>query len=218
MRAKLRDVVDKLERASLPPPSVGTPASARVTTPPDADQRPFPGAPGVPRSLQPSTDDASVLREEIARLASENRTCARRRSGPSRRRSRTLATRLEIDLNLYQSVIDQLGSVAGVRAAVLADEVGSVILGHGELAENLAAFGAYIRDASTPTERLLPARGRRGGRHPRLRRRAPVHARRRSEDRPSRSCSSRARRRRSRPPRRSWTTVPPDLTRAAQAT
>lgn len=160
MRAKLRDVVDKLERASLPPPSVGTPASARVTTPPDADQRPFPGAPGVPRSLQPSTDDASVLREEIARLASENRTLRAQTLGsfpPKKQNPRDSVP--EIDLNLYQSVIDQLGSVAGVRAAVLADEVGSVILGHGELAENLAAFGAYIRDASTRTERLLPLEG-----------------------------------------------------------
>lgn len=160
MRAKLRDVVDKLERASHPPPSNQIPISSRVTTPPDSSQRPFPGAPGLPRSLQPGTDDAAVLREEIARLASENRTLRAQTLGsfpPKKQNPRDSVP--EIDLPMYESVMERLGSVAGLKCAVLADEVGSVILGHGDLAENLAAFGAYIRDASARTERLLPLEG-----------------------------------------------------------
>ena len=62
----------------------------------------------------------------------------------------------EIDVDLYQGVMQQLESVDGLRCAVLADETGTRILGHGDLTDNLAAFGAYIRDASGRTERLLP--------------------------------------------------------------
>lgn len=156
MRAKLRDVVDKLERASLPPPSGSLPMSARITAPPES--RPLPGAPGIPRSMQPSTDDAAVLREEIARLASENRHLRAQTLGslPPKTPRDTVP---EIDLPKYERVIARLGSVAGLKCAVLADEVGSLVLGHGDLAENLAAFGAYIRDASARTERLLPLEG-----------------------------------------------------------
>lgn len=149
MRAKLRDVVDKLERASLPP-NFGnpnqTPIGSRVTTPP---------APRVQ-----SGGDEAVLREEIARLATENRTLRAQTLGslpPKNTNPRDSVP--EIDLPMYEGIIERLGNVAGLKCAVLADEVGSLVLGHGDLAENLAAFGAYIRDASTRTERLLPLEG-----------------------------------------------------------
>ena len=163
MRAKLRDVVDKLERASMPPPSgsgiSGEVAATRVSAPPDSLSRPFPGAPGLPRSLHPSAEDAIVLREEIARLAQENRTLRAQTLGsfPPKKPSRDSVP--EIDIELYQSVMDQLHGIAGLTCAVLTDDSGAAIIGHGELAENLAAFGAYIRDASTRTERLLPLDG-----------------------------------------------------------
>lgn len=159
MRAKLRDVVDKLERASLPPDVNATPMSSRVTAPPVSAGRPLPNAPGVPR-IQTAGDDAAVLRDEIARLASENRTLRAQTLGslpPKKTSPRDSVP--EIDLPMYESVIERLGSVAGLKCAVLADEVGSLVLGHGDLAENLAAFGAYIRDASARTERLLPLEG-----------------------------------------------------------
>jgi hypothetical protein len=136
MRARLRDVVDKLERVSLPPPG------------------------DAPRSVRPAADDSAVLRDEIARLASENRTLRAQALGslpPRQPPAREGAP--EVDLAIYEALLQRLSNVAGLRSAVLADEVGSVVLGHGDLAENLAAFGAYIRDASGRTERLLPLEG-----------------------------------------------------------
>jgi hypothetical protein len=136
MRAKLRDVVDKLERASLPP---------------TAD---------APRSVRPAGDDSTVLRDEIARLASENRTLRAQALGSlPPRQPATRDSAPEVDLAMYEGLLQGLGNVAGLKCAVLADEVGSVVLGRGDLAENLAAFGAYIRDASGRTERLLPLEG-----------------------------------------------------------
>ena len=37
--------------------------------------------------------------------------------------------------------------------------MGSLLVGSGDLAEGMAAFGAYIRDASSRTDRLLPLEG-----------------------------------------------------------
>jgi predicted regulator of Ras-like GTPase activity (Roadblock/LC7/MglB family) len=101
-----------------------------------------------------------VLRDEIARLASENRTLRAQALGslPPRVPGPRDSTP-EIDLAIYDALLQRLGNVAGVKCAVLADDVGSVVLGRGDLAENLAAFGAYIRDASGRTERLLPLEG-----------------------------------------------------------
>lgn len=196
MRAKLRDVVDKLERASHPPPSAVpkssvpgmtgvtamgmsgrptppggfqrvtpsagtqrvTPSAGfpRVTAPPPSAQ--FPSAPGMPR--MPFMDESSGLREEIARLAAENRSLRAQTLGslpPKQTNPRDSVP--EIDFPLYENLMERLNSVAGLKCSVLADEVGSLILGSGELSENLAAFGAYIRDASARTERLLPLDG-----------------------------------------------------------
>ena len=168
MRLKLRDVVSKLERASMPPPSVGAPPSSqgsggpnsRATLPPvSAMPRSIPGAPNLPRERMPETDDAAILREEINRLAQENRNLRQQTLGslpPKKRRHDSVP---DIDLDRYKMVMERLGSVAGLKGAVLADEVGSLLIGTGELAESLAAFGAYIRDAGARTDRLLPLDG-----------------------------------------------------------
>lgn len=167
MRVKLRDVVSKLERASNPPPSVGGGApvsqgSNRITMPPGSESAPrsIPGAPNVPRSLQPATEDNTILREEINRLAQENRALRAQTLGslPPKTKTRR-GSAPDIDLDRYRTVMERLGSVAGLKGAVLADEVGSLLIGTGELAESLAAFGAYIRDAGSRTDRLLPLDG-----------------------------------------------------------
>ena len=59
----------------------------------------------------------------------------------------------------FHELLERVGSVAGLKGAVLADETGSLLLGSGDLAEGMAAFGAYIRDASSRTDRLLPLEG-----------------------------------------------------------
>lgn len=167
MRVKLRDVVNKLERASMPPLTTSGPPSSQRTTdrPPESMPRSFsgafPGPAGLPRSMKPMkpmNEDAVVLREEIARLARENRTLRAQTLGsfPPKPERDNIP---DIDLDLYQSLVDRLSSVAGLKGAVLADEVGSALLGGGDFAESLAAFGAYIRDSAARTDRLLPLEG-----------------------------------------------------------
>jgi hypothetical protein len=147
MRLKLRDVVDKLERASLPP------LGNNHATPP--------GGMVAPASIRPPKENDD-LQKEIARLASENRHLRAQTLGgslpPKKPASRSDSVP-DIDIELYRSVVDKLGTIAGLKAAVVADEVGSLLVGNGDLAEGLAAFGAYIRDASARTDRLLPLEG-----------------------------------------------------------
>lgn len=137
MQKKLRDVYEKLERSSMPPPS-GTSPSPSV-------------APTAP-SIRPREDS------EITRLREENRALRAKAIAalPSKPRPSARGSAPEIDLQLYRTIVDRLDAVPGVRGAVVADELGSLVVGSGELAEGLAAFGAYIRDASARTEGLLP--------------------------------------------------------------
>lgn len=156
MRHQLRDLHEKLERASLPPNHLGPngsqrPPAARVSAPP---------ANGTSAPPRASNDEAVLLQSEVARLAAENRDLRTQVLGslpPKRPTSRASAP--DLDLDIYRSLIEQLGRADGARCAVIADEVGSLLVGSGDLAEGLAAFGAYIRDASSRTERLLPLEG-----------------------------------------------------------
>jgi hypothetical protein len=148
MRLKLRDVVDKLERASLPPLGNNHATPPGGMTAPTASMRP------------PKEQDD--LQKEIARLASENRHLRAQTLGgslPPKKPAARSDSVPDIDIELYRSVVTQLGTIAGLKAAVIADEVGSLLVGNGDLAEGLAAFGAYIRDASARTDRLLPLEG-----------------------------------------------------------
>jgi len=135
MRVKLKDVRDKLERSSLPP-------ERAVSSPP-------------PRGASSNRPEAD-LRAEIERLRSENASLRERALGslPPKRSSRDSVP--DVDLERYREVMARVGQVAGMHAAIIADELGSLLVGSGEHAESLAAFGAYIRDASARTERLLP--------------------------------------------------------------
>ncbi|MBX3198604.1 MAG: hypothetical protein KF894_10760 [Labilithrix sp.] len=145
MRVKLRDVYDQLERSSMPP-SASAPAPAASV------------APGSPPSPATS-DDSTELHEELARLSRENRDLRARALGslPPQQSSRFDAE--DVDVDAYRELIARVSDVDGLEGAVLADEMGSLLVGAGELAEGMAAFGAYIRDASARTERLLPLEG-----------------------------------------------------------
>ena len=137
VQKKLRDVYERLERSSLPPPAGTNPPPAVSPTAPPARTR----------------EDS-----EITRLREENRALrAKAIAGlPSKPRPSARGSAPEIDLQLYRTIIERLDVVPGVRGAVVADELGSLVVGSGELGEGLAAFGAYIRDASARTEGLLP--------------------------------------------------------------
>jgi hypothetical protein len=162
MRVKLRDVYEKIERSSSLPPSAGRvgAASAPPSSGSMAPSVSSPGMPPVPRSMQPSNDEHSALLSEVARLAAENRQLRARVLGsvpPKKSASRGSVP--DLDLDLYRELIKRASTIIGLEGAVIADEVGSVVVGSGDLAEGLAAFGAYIRDASSRTERLLPLEG-----------------------------------------------------------
>ena len=165
MRVKLRDVYDKLERSSLPPADAALgsdpPAARTPSTPATARQgSPSSPVPAKPASLRPTSDEHLVLQAEVARLAAENRDLRARALGslpPKKAPSRGSAP--DLDLDVYRQLVERVGGAAGLQCAVIADELGSLLAGSGELAESLAAFGAYIRDASSRTERLLPLEG-----------------------------------------------------------
>jgi hypothetical protein len=140
LRNKVREVSVRLEKSSAAPP------------PPAPSSKP----PVAKITLAPKeADEVAKLREENTRLTKENRSLLARALGaaPERKPAKSWS---DVDIEAYRSVVDRVAAVGGIRGAVLADEVGSVLLGRGELADGLAAFGAYIRDASSRTERLLP--------------------------------------------------------------
>jgi hypothetical protein len=153
MRLKLRDVYEKLERSSLPPTTASMPPSNGALLPPAMATRSMPSMPSMP------PNGAEELHAEIARLTQENRDLRARALGTTTRKQPSRGSVPELDLDVYRDLIDRIGAVGGLKGAVVADEIGSLLAGGGELAEGLAAFGAYIRDASSRTERLLPLEG-----------------------------------------------------------
>lgn len=140
IRAKLREVEDKLERSSSLPPGPPVPKTTSIA---------------APRTVTTADIETTALRDEIARLMNENRELRAHALGmaPKQRASGAMQN---VDVAVYQQLIRRVGTVAGLRSAVIADETGSILVGSGDLAEELAAFGAYIRDASSRSDRLLP--------------------------------------------------------------
>lgn len=139
VQKKLRDVYEKLERSSMPP----TPAAPSVA--------PIAPSPATAPMTVPDADEVARLRAENERLRGQVLGSLAPKARPSSRGSAP-----EIDIDAYRAMLERVSMIDGVRGAVVADELGSLVLGTGELAEGLAAFGAYIRDASERTERLLP--------------------------------------------------------------
>lgn len=150
IRTKLRNAHEKLERTSIPP-------SASGSTP--STSSPSMAAP--PRSMRPDGDGDgdAALREENARLSSENRALRARLLGSMAPRKEARGSAPDLDIAVLREIVDRAGSVAGLKSVVVADETGSLVVGSGDLAEGMAAFGAYIRDASSRTDRLLPLEG-----------------------------------------------------------
>ncbi len=55
-----------------------------------------------------------------------------------------------------QDLVEGLRGSAAIRSAVLADEMGFVVASHGEFAETLGAFGAFLAGAATRATAILP--------------------------------------------------------------
>ena len=55
-----------------------------------------------------------------------------------------------------QSIVDREADDANVQAAVIADELGLVVVSTGEYGDALAAFGAYLKDVGSKTREVLP--------------------------------------------------------------
>ncbi len=162
VRVKLRDVYEKLERSSLPPSGTSVPPPS-TSQPPSSSMAPgrttSPGMPAVPRSVNPNGDEVTSLRDQVTRLTKENRELRERALGSMPPRRSEPPSAAELDMAGFRELLERVGSVAGLEGAVLAAEPGSLLLGSGDLAEGMAAFGAYIRDASSRTDRLLPLEG-----------------------------------------------------------
>ena len=154
----------------MPPASVGAPVSQggqsnRITMPPGSEV----GAaldPGARRTFRGHFSRRPTIHISCARrsTASPKRTArfARRRSARSRRRrsNARAACRRSSSIGTARSWDASAASRASAaRCFRPTKRVGSLLIGTGELAESLAAFGAYIRDAGARTDRLLPLDG-----------------------------------------------------------
>ncbi|MBN9165457.1 MAG: hypothetical protein J0I07_31145, partial [Myxococcales bacterium] len=148
IRTKLRSAYEKLERSSMPPSASGSMPSTSS-----------PSIAAPPRSVRPDGDGDAALREENARLTSENRALRARLLGNMAPKKEARGSAPDLDVAVFREIVDRAGSVAGLKSVVVADETGSLVVGSGDLAEGMAAFGAYIRDASSRTDRLLPLEG-----------------------------------------------------------
>ncbi len=151
MRLELRDVYERLERSSLPPSGTSMPPAAGSMPPITSSSMPAPSS--------VSGQELASLREQIERLTKENRELRERALGSMPPRRSEPPTAAELDMGGFHELLMHVERVAGLRSVVLADETGSLLLGAGDLAEGMAAFGAYIRDASSRTDRLLPLEG-----------------------------------------------------------
>ena len=99
------------------------------------------------------------LKVEVARLTAENESlrATALQAPPPRVRPKTSRTDLVVPQALAR-MVERIAQLDNVRAAVVAESSGLVLAGSGELADALAAFGAYMSDAATRSERLLPLR------------------------------------------------------------
>jgi predicted regulator of Ras-like GTPase activity (Roadblock/LC7/MglB family) len=99
------------------------------------------------------------LKSEMARLTAENESLRASALGaPLLARRPPTAKAALIVPEVLKRMVDRIAKLENVRAAAVAESSGLVLAGSGELADALAAFGAYMRDAALRSDRLLPLR------------------------------------------------------------
>jgi predicted regulator of Ras-like GTPase activity (Roadblock/LC7/MglB family) len=97
------------------------------------------------------------LKGELARLREENASLRTAALGAPAPIVRSPSPRTDLIVpEALKLMVDRIARLDHVRAAAIAESSGLVLAGSGELADALAAFGAYIRDAATRSTRLLP--------------------------------------------------------------
>jgi len=99
------------------------------------------------------------LKADIARLTAENESLRAAALGAPAPAPRARAARTDLIVpEVLKLMVDRIGRLDHIRAAAVADDSGLVLAGSGELADALAAFGAFIKDAASRSVRLLPLR------------------------------------------------------------
>lgn len=99
------------------------------------------------------------LKADLARLTAENGSLRAAALGAPAPAPRAPAARTDLIVpEVLKLMVDRIARLDHVRGAAVADSSGLVLAGSGELADALAAFGAYITDAASRSERLLPLR------------------------------------------------------------
>lgn len=97
------------------------------------------------------------LKSEVARLTAENDSLRAAALGSPAPVRRTAGARTDLIVpEVLKRMVDRIARLENVRAAAVAESSGLVLAGSGELADALAAFGAYIKDAAARSDRLLP--------------------------------------------------------------
>jgi len=99
------------------------------------------------------------LKVAMARLTAENASLRAAALGSPAPVARGPSPRTDLIVpEVLKLMVDRIARLDHVRAAAIAESSGLVLAGSGELADALAAFGAYIKDAATRSARLLPLR------------------------------------------------------------
>ena len=99
------------------------------------------------------------LKADIARLNAENASLRAAALGVPAPVPRAPATRTDLIVpEVLKLMVDRITRLDHVRAAAVAESSGLVLAGSGELADALAAYGAYIKGAASRSVRLLPLR------------------------------------------------------------
>jgi hypothetical protein len=112
--------------------------------------------------LQQGIEELARLQRELERMSAENnqlRAQGFANAGPAPRPTRSV--RLDSASHrgdVLQSLVEQVSSLADIRCAVIADELGLVVASHGELGEEVAAVGALFGRAGLQAQQVLPLR------------------------------------------------------------
>jgi predicted regulator of Ras-like GTPase activity (Roadblock/LC7/MglB family) len=143
LRARVSEEQSAARKTSSIIPSAATDARTRLSS----------RAPGLFAEID-------ELKNEVARLTAENESLRASALGAPvlpRRPAGTSRTDLIVP-EVLKRMVDRIARLDNVRGAAVAETSGLVLAGSGELADALAAFSAYMRDAASRSHRLLPLR------------------------------------------------------------
>lgn len=109
------------------------------------------------------TDNQTKLRElnevrtQLQRMRQEL-AAAKAASQPPARTPLTVQAAGHKAGDVLQALVDRVSGSAGVRCAVVADDLGLVVASHGELGDEVAAVGALFGRAGLQAQKVLPLR------------------------------------------------------------